>query len=59
MTSWEEKLLDKARQVVESGWGRIEMCITNEGRRKTYAQTFTDVDDLTKGREESRLQIAK
>ena len=43
--NWEKKLIDKARQVVESGWGRIEMCVTNEGKRKSYAQTFTDVDD--------------
>ena len=21
------------------------MCVTNEGKRKSYAQTFTDVDD--------------
>ena len=43
--NWEKKLIDKARQVVESGWGRIEMCVTNKGKRKSYAQTFTDVDD--------------
>ena len=45
MTEWEKKLIDKAKQVVKSGWGRIEMCVTNKGKRKSYAQTFTDVDD--------------
>ena len=45
MEDWERKLLDKAKEVVKHGWGRCEIVITNNGLRKQYSRTLTDVDD--------------
>jgi len=41
--NWEKKLIDKARQVVESGWGEVSLTVSANGRRLTTSQKFTEV----------------
>ena len=43
MTEWEKKLIDKARQVVKSGWGEVSLTVSANGRRLTTSQKFTEV----------------
>ena len=45
MEDWKKKLIEKADEVVKHGWGRVEICITNNGKKKAYTQTFTEVED--------------
>jgi len=44
MEDWEKKLLDNVNEVIKHGWGRCEIVITNNGLRKQYSKTITDVD---------------
>lgn len=45
MEGWRKELMDKAEEVVERGWGRVEIVVTNNGMRRQFSQTFTDVDE--------------
>lgn len=45
MTDWRKELIEEAEPIIERGWGKLLMTVTNWGKKRHYEATRTRIVD--------------